>query len=128
MAHFAQLDENNLVIQVVVVNNEDVGNLEFPESEPLGIAFLQQLLGTEAVWKQTSYNNNFRKNYAQIGSTYDAERNAFIHPQPYPSWVLNEETCLWESPVPHPNDYGTLEDPKSYNWDENILNWVEVTK
>jgi hypothetical protein len=118
MAHFAQLDENNLVTQVVVVNNEDVGNLEFPESEPLGIAFLQQFLGTETVWKQTSYNNNFRKNYGGVGSTYDSELDAFINPKEYPSWVLNRDTVRYEPPAPFP------EDGRNYYWDEPSLSWM----
>jgi hypothetical protein len=118
MAHFAQLDENNVVLQVVVVNNEDVGNLEFPESESLGIAFMQQLFGPETLWKQTSYNHNFRSNYALIGGTYNSELDAFVNPKEYSSWILNIELARYEPPIPFP------EDGKNYYWNETILNWA----
>ena len=113
MAHFAKLDENGVVIAVVVVNNNDAPN------EASGIAFLTKLFGDGIIWKQTSYNGNIRKNYAGIGYTYDAARDAFIPPQPYPSWVLNEQLCQWESPTPIPTD------GKMYAWDEATLNWIE---
>ena len=123
MAHFAELDANNIVLRVIVVhNNELMDNGQ--ESEAKGIAFCQSLFG--GTWVQTSYNSNFRKNYAGIGYTYDATRDAFIPPQPYPSWVLNEETCQWEAPIPYPTDVGTPEVPKRYIWDESLVNWVEV--
>ena len=118
MAHFAQLDDNNVVTQVIVVHNNElmVDGVEFEEK---GIAFCQMLFhGTN--WVQTSYNANFRKNYAGIGYTYDPTRDAFIGPQPYPSWVLNETTCQWQAPVPYPND------GKRYVWDETQQTWVEV--
>lgn len=118
MAHFAKLNENNLVIEVHVVNNEDVLNLPFPESEPYGIAFLTQWSGGYDRWRQTSYNSNFRKNYAGVGFVYDLTRDAFIPPKPFESWLLNEETCLWEPPTPYPND-GQL-----YLWDEPTTSWV----
>lgn len=118
MAHFAKLDDNNRVTAVNVVNNEDIQNLEFPESEPVGIEFLNNWAGTVFTWKQTSYNNNFRNNYAGIGYTYDAGRDAFIPPQPFASWVLNEDSCLWDAPVPYPEDGGT------YKWDEDSLSWI----
>jgi len=120
MANFAQLNENYLVTEVVVVNNETINNLPFPESEPIGVAFCQSLFGSTTVWKQTSYNANFRKNYACIGYTYDPALNAFIAPQPYPSWLLNTATCQWEAPVPYPTD-GLV-----YKWDETTLSWVRV--
>lgn len=120
MAHFAKLDENNIVTEVNVVNNEDILNLEFPASEPVGIQFLHNWAGEEFVWKQTSYNANFRKNYAGIGYTYDPERDAFIPPKPFASWVLNETTCLWEPPVAYPTD------GKSYVWDEPTKSWKEM--
>lgn len=118
MAHFAKLDENNVVVEVNVVNNEDIQNLPFPESEPIGVAFLSQWSGGYTNWKQTSYNGNFRKNYASIGYTYDPARDAFIPPKPFESWLLNENTCQWEAPVPYPND------EKLYYWDEATLSWV----
>jgi hypothetical protein len=122
MAHFAKLDENNIVLEVNVVNNSDIGDLPFPESEALGVEFLNTFYGDLAVWKQTSYNGNFRKNYAGVGYTYDAVRDAFISQKPYDSWLLIEETCLWEPLVAYPSD------GKNYYWDESTLNWVEVTE
>ena len=120
MANFAQLDENYIVLQVNVVNNETINDLPFPESEPVGVAFLQSLFGSTTIWKQTSYNANFRKNYAGIGYTYDPVLDAFIPPQPYPSWLLNTITCQWQAPVPYPDD------GKTYIWDEATLSWVLV--
>lgn len=120
MANFAQLNEKYIVTQVIVVNNETIDNLPFPESEPMGVAFCQSLLGPTTNWKQTSYNASFRKNYAGIGFTYDQALDAFIPPKPYPSWLLNTTTCQWEAPVPYPND------GKTYVWDEATLSWVEV--
>ena len=116
MAHFAKI-ENNIVTQVIVVNNDDITDENGNESEAIGIQFCKQLFGEDTVWVQTSYNNNFRKNYAGIDSTYDSTRDAFIPPQPFPSWTLVEETCLWESPVPYP------EDGQDYRWNEELLNW-----
>ena len=120
MANFAQLDGGYIVTEVVVVNNETINDLPFPESDPVGVAFLQSLFGSATVWKQTSYNANFRKNYAGIGYTYDPVLDAFIAPQPYPSWVLNTTTCQWQAPVPYPDD------GKTYIWDEATLSWVLV--
>ncbi len=98
MAHFAQL-ENNIVKQVIVVSNQDILDENGQESEEKGIAFCSNLLG--GTWKQTSYNGKIRKNYAGIGYTYDEGRDAFIAPKPYNSWLLNESTCQWESPIPY---------------------------
>lgn len=100
MAHFAQLNENNVVIEVIVINNAAVQNLPFPESEPLGVAFCQSLYGANTVWKQTSYNDNFRKHYAGFGYTYDETLDAFIPPQPAPECLLDIETCNWVCPPP----------------------------
>ena len=119
MAHFAELNENNQVLRVIVVNN-DVLNDNGQEHEELGIVFCQSLYGKNTKWTQTSYNGTFRKNYAGIGYTYDAGRDAFIPPQSFPSWTLNESSCLWESPVPYPSD------DKMYSWDEDSQAWVEV--
>ena len=116
MAHFAKL-ENGTVTQVIVVSNADTANAEGVEIESIGAAFCERLLGGN--WKQTSYNGKMRKNYAGIGYTFDLGRDAFIAPQPFPSWVLNEQTCQWEAPVPMPVD------GKMYNWNEATLNWVE---
>jgi len=117
MAHFAQL-ENNIVKQVIVVSNQDILDENGQESEEKGIAFCSNLLG--GTWKQTSYNGKIRKNYAGIGYTYDEVRDAFIPPKPYNSWLLNESTCQWESPIPYPNDN------KFYVWDEETTSWVEI--
>ena len=111
MAHFAQIDENNVVIQVLVVPDN---------AEDRGQDYLANDLGLGGTWVQTSYNNRIRKNYAGIGSTYDAERDAFIPPKNFPSWVLNEETCRWEPPIPYPTD-GVM-----YQWDEEITNWKAI--
>ena len=118
MAHFAQLDDAGTVLQVIVVHNSELLD-NGVESEAKGIAFCQSLFGGN--WKQTSYNASIRKNYAGIGYTYDSVRDAFIAPQPYPSWTLNEGTCTWQAPVPMPTDN------KPYRWDEPALSWIEIT-
>ncbi len=118
MAHFAELD-NNIVQQVIVVSNEDTLDSQGNESEDVGIQFCTDLLG--GVWKQTSYNSNIRKNYAGIGYSYDETRDAFIAPQPYASWVLDENTCWWEAPIPYPTD---LVEGEEANWDEDTLSWI----
>ena len=121
MAHFAELDSTNNVIGVQVLNNEVIIDADGNEQEQVGIAFLTQLNGGVGWYKQTSYNGTFRKNYAGIGYTYDPARDAFIAPQPFNSWTLNEDTCQWDSPVAYPDD------DKRYTWDEATTNWVEVT-
>ena len=121
MAHFAQLDENNIVTQVIVVHNNEL-MLDGEESEDKGILFCKSLFGNDTKWKQTSYNGNFRKNYAGIGYTFDKDRNAFIAPKPYVSWVLNETNCLWEAPVPYPTD------GKNYIWNEDTISWQEFVQ
>lgn len=117
MAHFAQMN-GNTVAQVIVVNNETLEHAPFPESEAVGIAFCQSLFGADTEWRQTSYNATFRKNYAGIGFTYDEVLDAFIPPQPYPSWTLDEDKAQWEPPVPYPSD------GKEYTWDEDTQSWV----
>ena len=124
MAHFAQLDENNVVTQVIVVDNKDTSDANGVEKESIGVAFCERLLG--GTWKQTSYNANFRKNYAGIGYTYNAGIDAFVPPKPYNSWVLNNTTAQWEAPVAMPEDAGTGEPPKMYTWNEETTNWVEA--
>ena len=124
MAHFAELDSNNVVKQVIVVSNADTSTAQGEEKESIGIAFCERLLG--GTWVKTSYNATIRKNYAGIGFTYDKDRDAFIPPKPYASWVLNESTCLWDAPVALPSDAGTGEPPKRYTWDETTTNWVAV--
>jgi len=124
MAHFAKLDENNVVTEVHVVANKDTSDANGVEKEYIGQAFLEKLFGGN--WKQTSYNGNIRKNYAGIGYTYNADIDAFVPPQPYASWTLNNETAQWEAPTPMPADAGTGEPPKMYSWDEATTSWVEV--
>ena len=112
MAHFAKLGLGNKVLKVEVVSND------VAITEQAGIDFLNNTYNTPYdIWKQTSYNGNIRKNYAGIGFKYDESRDAFIPPQPYPSWTLNETTCRWEAPVPYPTD-GEL-----YVWNETNKTW-----
>lgn len=118
MAHFAQLDQNNKVVQVIVINN-DVCMIDGAESENAGIEFCKSLYGADTIWKQTSYNGSIRKNYAAIAYEYDYQLDAFIPPKPFNSWILNEETCNWQAPIPYPTD------GKLYVWNENDLNWIE---
>ena len=125
MAHFCELDSNNVVKQVIVVSNADTSTAQGEEKESIGIAFCERLLG--GTWVKTSYNGNIRKNYAGIGYTYDKDRDAFIPPKPYASWVLDESTCLWNSPVAYPTDVGTPEAPKMYTWNEETIGWDLVT-
>ncbi len=108
MAHYAFLDDNNVVTEVIVGNDETTGDWE---------TYYGAIRGQSCV--RTSYNGNIRFNYAGIGYTYDEARDAFIPPQPYPSWVLDEETCLWVAPIPMPEGVHT--------WDEQAGDWVEVT-
>jgi hypothetical protein len=121
MAHFAEIDENNIVLRVLVVD-------DLHEAD--GHNFLANTLGLGGTWVKTSYNTQagehklggtpFRKNYAGIGSTYDSARDAFIPPKDYPSWILNENTCLWEAPVNPP------ESNLPHKWDEATTSWVEA--
>ena len=122
MAHFAQLDDNNQIINVIVVANEDCFDSNGVENEDIGVAFCKSLLGYETRWIQTSYNANFRKNYAGLGYYYDPDRDAFIPPTPYDSWVLDEETAQWTAPTPVPDN------EKFYSWDESTLSWVEASE
>lgn len=120
MAHFAQLDDDNKVTQVIVVNNTELLDENSQESESRGVVFCQTLFpGTR--WIQTSYNGNIRKNYAGVGYTYDEARDAFISPRPFASWTLDEATCQWTAPVPCPQD------DRLYTWDEATLSWQEIT-
>jgi hypothetical protein len=116
MAHFAKLDDNNIVIDVIVVHNNELLDNGF-ETEAKGISFCQSLFGGK--WKQTSYNSNFRKNFATVGYVYDSVRDAFIPPKPYNSWILNEESCIWVAPIELPKDNN------KYIWDEGLLNWIQ---
>jgi hypothetical protein len=129
MAHFCQLDENNVVTQVIVVSNDDCSDSNGVEVEEIGVAFCKKLLGADTNWKQTSYNNSIRVRYAGIGYTYDETLDAFIAPQPFASWVLNEETADWESPVgPAPAlTEAEVEASSFYKWDEDGGEWILET-
>lgn len=118
MAHFVELDANNVVLRVIVVSNADTADENGIEDESVGAAFCNRLFG--GTWKQTSYHGNIRKNYAGIGYTYRADIDAFVVPQPYPSWTLNADTAQWEAPVPYPDD------GKRYSWDEQTQSWILV--
>ena len=111
MAHFAKLGVGNIVEQVIVVSND------IAITEQAGVDFINKLYNTRDVWKQTSYNNNIRKNFAGIGYQYDQQRDAFIAPKPFKSWVLNEDTCKWKAPVDMPQDENI------YTWNELTLSW-----
>lgn len=115
MAHFAEIDENNIVQRVVVINNNILLDSEGNEQEALGVEFCAQTFG--GTWKQTSYNSNIRKNFAGVGYFYDATRNAFLAPRPFVSWTLDEETCHWQAPVAHPLD------DNEYEWYETNQSW-----
>lgn len=117
MAHFAELNDRNVVLRVIVVHNNELLD-NGVESEAKGIAFCQSLFGGN--WKQTSYNGSMRKNYAGVGFTYDPVRDAFIPTQPFPSWILDETTCQWGAPVLYPTD------GQHYVWDEATQSWVAV--
>jgi hypothetical protein len=111
MAHFAKLGVGNIVEQVIVVSND------IAITEQAGLDFINKLYNTRDVWKQTSYNNNIRKNFAGIGFQYDQQRDAFIPPKPFNSWILNEDTCRWEAPVTYPTN------GNRYSWNESNLSW-----
>jgi hypothetical protein len=146
MAHFAKLNEDNIVVKVIVVNN-DVIVEDGIEIEQKGVDFLRQIYNEpNANWKKSSYNTSggqyftvdsqglkilgdqskaFRKNSASIGATYDSVRDAFIPKKPYNAWVLNEQTCLWEPPIPFPSNNNTN---AVYVWDDNTNNWINVSQ
>jgi hypothetical protein len=128
MASFAKLNSENIVTTVVSVVNEVIKDSNGVEQEVIGVQFLKNLYNEpNAIWKQTSYNTHgnihssggtpFRKNHAGVGCTYDSQRDAFIAPKPFNSWILNENTCQWEAPITRPQD-GNM-----YRWNESIINW-----
>jgi len=119
MAHFAELDANNVVLRVIVVGNADTSDASGVEKEHIGAAFCEKLFG--GTWKKTSYNGNIRKRYAGVGYTYNADLDAFVAPKPYASWVLNNTTADWEAPVAMPTEEG-----KRYAWNEETGAWDEV--
>jgi hypothetical protein len=117
MAYFAKLGTGNIVEQVISINNSVITDSNGIEQEQLGVDFINKLYNTRDVWKQTSYNRTFRKNYAGIGYSYDQARDAFIPPKPFNSWILNEDTCRWEAPIPYPQDNN------KYSWNEQNQSW-----
>jgi hypothetical protein len=135
MAHYAQLDENNVVTQVIVVSNDDCTDANGNEVESIGVAFCQKLLGAETNWKQTSYNNSIRVRYAGIGYKFYEDLNAFVPPSPFPSFVLNNTTADWESPLGAAPELTEEEIAyrSFYRWDEdayqadNTSGWVLET-
>jgi hypothetical protein len=117
MAYFAKLGTGNIIEQIISINNSVITDNNGIEQEQLGVDFINKLYNTRDVWKQTSYNNNIRKNFAGIGYQYDQTRDAFIPPKPFNSWILNEDTCRWEAPVAYPQD------DNNYRWNEQTLSW-----
>jgi hypothetical protein len=119
MAHFAQLDEDNNVLSVVVISNGDINNLPFPQSDPVGIAFCQSLYGADTLWRQTSYNGNFRRQYAGVGGFYYPPIDVFVGPSPFPSWTFRATDATWQPPVQMPTV------PPNYIavWNEDYLEW-----
>lgn len=120
MAHFARLDENNNVLEVLVIDNKDALDENGVEQELVGIQFLKNLFGQDTIWVQTSYNSKFRKNYAALGGTYDLEKDGFIPPKQFNSWVLDEDTLQWKPPIDKP-DF-----EHDYMWRESDTSWVQV--
>ena len=127
MAHFAKIGTGNIIEKVEVVSND------IAVTEQAGIDFLNNLYNTRDIWVQTSYNGNIRKNFAGIGYTYDQTRDAFIGPKPFNSWILNEDTCLWEAPISYPNTFtksltnsegDTI--PDKYYWHEQTQTWILI--
>ena len=119
MAHFAELNDSNIVLRVIVVNNEDILDEDETENEQVGIQFCENLLGGR--WIQTSYNRTFRKHYAGTGFSYDEQRDAFIPPKHIDTWVLDEEQLQWIPPIQYPTD------GKCYQWDYENNNWILCT-
>jgi hypothetical protein len=124
MAHFVRLDKNNTVIEVIVVNNNVLTDENRNENEQLGINFCRQLFGEETRWVQASYNGNFRKRYPALGDAYNETLDAFIIPKPYPSWILDENTCDWKAPIPIPE----VPEEKLAMWNEDTLSWEIIDK
>lgn len=125
MATFAELDVNNIVINIISVRDEDCGNANFPESETIGIQYLDQTFGSGRIWKQGLMDKSFNRNYPSIGGIYDEQLDAFIPPKRFSSWILNLKKYRWEPPIPYPQD-GLPPNPiKYYRWDEPTVSWVE---
>ena len=132
MAHFAEVDENNTVIKVVVGADADTADEDGTEVEAIGVAFLQSMFGADTAWVQTSWSGRIRTRFTGPGATWDPSRDAFIDPQPFPSWVLDEATTEWHPPTPRPDETRTgehegeeFEYPVPFQWDEDTVSWVE---
>lgn len=121
MAHFAELDANNVVKRVIVVSNSEITDGNGNEIENTGILYCQRLYGNDTRWKQSSYNSNMRKRHAGIGMIYNQDLNAFIRPKPYPSWTLNSDTAEWDPPVPRPES-----ETEEYVWNEENQSWDQI--
>ena len=121
MAHFAELDANNVVKRVVVVSNTEITDGNGNEIENTGILYCQRLYGGDTRWKQTSYNSNMRKRHAGIGMIYNEKLNAFISPKPYASWTLNSDTAEWDPPIPRPES-----ETEKYAWNEENQSWDQL--
>lgn len=121
-SYYAQIDENNIVLQVLAVADVGVYNADGSDNEEAGIAFLKRHYPNSFDWKHTRFDGSNRKNFAGKGFIYDGARDAFIPPKDFASWVLNEETCQYNPPIPKPND------GKGYYWDEATVSWAEITK
>ena len=124
MAHFARLDQNNIVINVIKVNDNDCIDSQGQENEQIGIEFLKTLFGADTQWRQTSYNSRIRKNYACIGYHYNADLDAFVSPAPYPSWIFNPDTCAWDPPMAPPAD---ITENQNYEWNEADQLWQQIS-
>lgn len=124
MAHFAELNENNIVLNVIVVKNENIQNAEFPQSEQMGIEFLNTVIPGK-IWKQTSYNNNFRFRFAGIGFEFHpecGEHGGFCPPRPFEDWIFDSSKCLWKAPKPLPEDVNTF----LYKWNPTTHDWERM--
>jgi hypothetical protein len=124
MAHFAEIDENNTVLRIIVIDDEDTADDDGSEVESIGQQFCADLLG--GTWVQTSYNHNQKAKYAAIGDTYDAGLDAFYGPQPFPSWTLDASIPNWVAPVAHPVPASEDDDGETYKWDEDTTSWIEA--
>lgn len=127
MAHYALINENNIVVNVITGVDENIVQIDLDGTEVGGSSEAWEKFYQDRPWfknlycKRTSYNGKIRKNYAGLGYTYDSMRDAFIAPRPYPSWILDEDTCIWQAPKPKPND------GNYYYWDETLLDWMLVS-
>lgn len=119
MAHFAKLDSNNIVTDVIVISNDDLLDENGVEQESLGIKVCRNIFGSKTKWVQTSYTGSFRKQYAGVGAKYDKDNDVFIAPKPFESWIL-DENFDWQPPIEYPDD------GKPYMWDENTMSWIEI--